>query len=227
MLKFNMDWRDRQKFYHLDNFKRSLAVRDQFGVSLFECNNAIIDACEFFGMPLPFKVIDASNVDGLGTCFISTDSTSFDDDILVYNLRELRRMGISGQYALSLIMTHEFGHRFLQNTTLPGLNDGDWEEELCCDFFIGVRIGLEGKLGNQAVDKVCNGLLHTWGCSTHPNGELRVEIIKYGIYSIGNFDMLHKIRRSAEDYFHIFGNWLSLNHQRIQQIQRIVISNNG
>ncbi len=214
-----MDWRDRTKFYAFEKWRESLNLKSRYGVSMFECDKAIIDTCTFFGMPAPMYVESRSGEADWFTCFIDRNPHSYIDDILVYNLEELNRLGVTTKDAFSLIMTHECTHRLLQNTRVPGWNNGRWENELCCDFFMGVRSRLDLNISQAAFDQVCGGLSKTPGAMSHPVGSLREEIMRYG-RGIAGFDLVQSRKRSIGEYYNKFLEWLGKNHQRIQLIQK-------
>lgn len=59
-------------------------------------------------------------------------------------MQQLVDMKVDSKEAFSLVMTHECAHRVLQDTQLPGINNGTWEHELAADFLMGCRAGLWG-----------------------------------------------------------------------------------
>lgn len=148
-----------------------------FNIKVEELTRAIQSACSFFGIPYPNMVYDLTNVRGGETMFVNYNRASYGDDVLCYNLTQLRDLGVSSAEAFSLVMTHECAHRYFQCTQFPGLNNGSWEQELACDFFMGVR-----SMTEQIVDiqKVANGLGCCGGSRTHPDGQLRVQAIAQG-----------------------------------------------
>lgn len=66
--------------------------------------------------------------------FVNWDRGSYYDDVLCFNMQQLIDMKVDSKDAFSLVMTHECGHRVLQNTQFPGVANGQWESELCPDF---------------------------------------------------------------------------------------------
>ena len=116
--------------------------------------------------------------------FVNKNTTSYNDDILCYNLQQMQELEVSSKDAFSLVMTHECAHRYFQCTTFQGLNNGAWEEELACDFFMGVRSMIE-----QIADirKVANGLGKCPGAKSHPDGDLRVDAIIQGQQTVLHF----------------------------------------
>lgn len=152
----------------------------RFGLSQDDVRDAIKSACDFFSIPQPRIIQDLTNQPGGQTMFVNWDRGSYYDDVLCFNMQQLIDMKVDSKEAFSLVMTHECAHRVLQNTHFYGPNNGAWEQELCCDYFMGVRSGL----WNMDVSKVALGLTMTSGSPTHPEGTLRALFIRYGKYHV-------------------------------------------
>ena len=208
------------RFHYLENFHRNLERKSKYGVSLFECEKAINEACRFFGIPVPLFSKDLTDNNLGKTMFYSknNNSNSFADDVITYNLKQLKELGVYNVDAFSLVITHECAHRILQNTTLPGRENGQWEQELCCDFFMGVRCGLD-MLSFDALDNVRKALCKSPGSVTHPTGKLRYDVISYGITYVGYMDLIQKRRRSIAEYLQIFEKWRQEHAEEIRQAQ--------
>lgn len=161
----------------MDSFLQEAANRYSsiFNLSAQEITAAIQSACAFFGMPYPQFVLDLTK-EGGQTMFCNYDASSYQDDVICYNLRQLQSLGANNQVALSLIMTHECAHRFFQRSTFLGANNGAWEEELTCDYFMGVRAAMQ----QLDIQNVAFGLAETSGAKSHPDGDLRFNAIMYG-----------------------------------------------
>ena len=206
-------------FHYLDNFRKNIHRLSKYGISFFDCENAINETCEFFGMP-PAIIGDLTGVRGGQTMFVNLNRNrqSLMDDAICYDMEQLKDLGVNSKDAFSLVMTHECTHRLLQNTTLPGLNKGQWEQELCCDFFMGVRCGLD-KLSFDALDNVRKALSKSPGAVTHPTGKLRYDVISYAITYVGYMDLIQKRRRSIAEYLQIFEKWRQEHADEIRQAQ--------
>lgn len=152
----------------------------QFGLTSKDIQEAIQSACDFFHIPYPRMVQDLTNHPNGQTMFVNWDRGSFYDDVLCFNMQQLIDMKVDNKEAFSLVMTHECAHRVLQNTRFYGPNNGAWEQELCCDYLMGVRSGL----WNMDVSKITMGLIMTSGNTTHPEGTLRAMFIRYGKYHV-------------------------------------------
>ena len=151
----------------------------RFGLSDADVYEAIKSACDFFNIPMPRMIQDLTNVQDGQTMFVNWDRGSYYDDVLCFNMQQLIDMKVDSKDAFSLVMTHECGHRVLQNTQFPGVANGQWESELCPDFFMGCRAGLWNM---NAIDKVVMGLILTDGSPSHPEGTLRALFIRHGKY---------------------------------------------
>lgn len=154
-------------------------------------------ACDFFGIPYPAMIADLTNRQNGQTMFVNTDSSSYSDDILCYNLRQLQLLGVSNEGAFSLVMTHECAHRVYQRTQFGGPFNGSWAEELACDYYMGVRAVMD----QLNIQGVLNGIRNASGGTSHPDGDLRQDVILFGkesvlrLLAIGipcTFENLHK-----------------------------------
>ena len=146
-------------------------IRVNYGDTLTDemISQSVQTSCEFFNMPMPEMVAEYEL-----TGVFPLDNSTVMDDILVFNREQLVGMGITEQDGLDLVMTHEQGHRALQN-----LNIGfdSHKEELCCDFMAGVRAGLNGMDFYQME----RPLEDTIASDTHPGGADRIEAIEAGV----------------------------------------------
>lgn len=166
----------------IDDFLKRCQQRFQrFGLSDADVHDAIKSACDFFNIPMPRMIQDLTNVQNGQTMFVNWDRGSYYDDVLCFNMQQLINMKVDSKDAFSLVMTHECGHRVLQNTQFPGVANGQWESELCPDFFMGCRAGLWNM---NAIDKVVMGLILTDGSPSHPEGTLRALFIRHGKYIV-------------------------------------------
>lgn len=202
----------------LENFHHFVERLSTYGLTEFDCVNGIKAACDFFAIPMPAHIIDFTDEPVGGTMFVNKNPDSFADDIICYDLEELKRLGIYGKDAFTLVITHECTHRILQNTRMPGLNGGRWEEELCCDFFMGVRAGLD-HISHKSFEIVRNGFALCDGAQSHPVGTLRQEILTYGLMYVGYFDLIHHIKRTIPEYLMKFNEWRIKNDSRIKEAQ--------
>ena len=162
----------------MDDFLKEAEERfsNLFNLPVKDIVDAIRSACAFFGLKYPKKVIDISLLHDGGTRVYPMDPTTDADDVLYYNLSELKALRIKNKESFSLIMTHECAHRYFQGWTFQGRNNGQWEQELACDFFMGARAAIEGMNPQQVI----NALGSTNGADTHPDGDIREDAISAG-----------------------------------------------
>lgn len=207
-----------RKFPMLEGFRASMKKLLKYGLSEKDCLDGVQSACAFFDIPMPALIADLTNQPGGQTMFVDFDKNSFADDVICYDLEQLLRLGVRNVQAYTLVMTHECAHRVLQNTKLPGRNDGQWEEELAADFFVGVRAGLEG-FPHEAFGAVRYGLERGGGSVSHPCGWLRSEVMSYAYTYVGNIDLIHHRKRSISEYLAVFNDWRNKNSGKILQAQ--------
>lgn len=162
----------------MDDFIRNAEEKfsNLFNLPMADITEAIGSACEFFGLSYPDMVLNLTNQPKGGTMVYNLDASTDADDVLCYDLRQLHSLGITNKDSLSLIMTHECAHRYFQGYDFPGLNNGVWEQELACDFFMGVRSMIQ----QMDITRVAEGLASTQGWKGHPDGDLRYKAIMEG-----------------------------------------------
>lgn len=181
----------------MDEFlRRCEQLRNQFQLSQQEIEDGIHSACDFFGIDYPMLIIDLTDKKYGQTMFVNVDPVSFTDDVICYNIRQLQELGVRNMDAFTLIMTHECAHRYYQQFPFDGPFDGQWKEELTCDFYMGVRSVLEQlKIGG-----VLEGTSRMQGGKTHPDGDLRKDAIQFGINTVLQF--LTNGTKCSLDNFH-------------------------
>lgn len=187
----------------------------QFGLTPQDIEEAISSACDFFDIPMPNEVYDLTYVQDGETMFLNYDPESYEDDVLCFNLHQLRDLNVDTKEAFSLIMTHECAHRVLQDTRFPGINDGAWEHELAADFLMGCRAGL----WDMDDSRVRVGLLLTGSSPTHPDGALRALFIRHGMY-IAREMQYHGIPLTLQNLLNEFMKFRKENLQMIYKYQQ-------
>ena len=129
--------------------------------------SAVNSASDFFGLPYPEITYSES------TCEMPNDISSYNDDVIGIARSQMIEIGIYGEDALCLVMTHECCHRALQSYD----NMDSWEQELACDYFAGVRAVMQ----NMETSHFEDVLINLQGSETHPIGNLRVDFVEYGM----------------------------------------------
>lgn len=143
---------------------------DQYGDSFSRemIEDAVERACDFFHIEYP-EIVETERLTGVYT----HDVSSLSDDVLVYNVVQLKDLGIDGRDCLDLVMTHEATHRMLQGM---GLDFNAYQEELCGDYMPGVRAGLNGIDISQMAEVYTNMPEDV----EHPDGGLRLVALEEG-----------------------------------------------
>lgn len=194
-------------------FSKDLLYRSQYGITEDECVKGIQTACDFFGIPMPNVIKDLTNNPG-GATFVEPHSPDcLTDDVLCYDLRQLKRLGVNNYIGFTAVITHECAHRFFQNRLLPGPDFGQREGELVADYFMGVRASLEGMDITTVVNELAR---QSTGSGTHPTGRLRWEYATYGKQE-ANFHLIHRKPFDIEDYFQCF---LSYRQRHLDDLRK-------
>lgn len=187
-------------FSDIKNYCKNLLRKNKYGLTEDECAAAIQTTCDFFGIPVPVLIKDLTNDKSGQTLIRPKNPNTYYDDVLEYNLKELKTLGVSDYIGFSAIITHECAHRVFQNRTLPGPDSGRWEHELLADFFMGVRAGLQ----QMDITPIRSALACTSGSGTHPLGRFRDEYIGYG-HLEGRRHLMNKLLpNTIEEYFQLF-----------------------
>lgn len=171
----------------------------QFGLTDDECVAGIQEICSFFGIPVPKLIDNVTYKSGIGTCVFNRDTTTPEDDLLCYDLRELKSMGVSDIMSYMAVMTHECAHRVFQDYRFTGPDNGQWEKEMVADYFMGVVIGLKG----WNVDSIVNALINEPGSGSHPVGRWRVEFVRYGKFEAYRH-IIQKRPATTQEYLDLF-----------------------
>lgn len=141
----------------------------EYGLPDDVVENAVHEACVFLHM----NDLDIQGAKLTGVYV--NDPTTLGDDVLGFNRQQLLDMGVHDEKTLSLICTHEAAHCLLQYlSSTHSLTN--WQTELSCDAFMGVRAAVEG-LDIEAVKAT---LSDTEASPTHPDGQLRLHYIDVG-----------------------------------------------
>lgn len=197
----------------LKRFSRDLLYRSQFGITEKECESGIIAACAFFGIPMPRMIEDLTYSPGGGTMFKNWDPNTYADDVLCYDLVQLKHLGVNNYTGFTAVFTHECAHRYFQNRFLPGPNFGQWEKELVADYFMGVRAALERQDITTIIDALAK---NSTGSGTHPIGKLRQDYVIYGKQE-GYYHIIHAQPFNIEEYFQRFLEY-RINH--LEELRR-------
>lgn len=171
---------------------------------------AVHEACDF--MHMDDLQIKPDNQTGVYTHNPST----LQDDVLGFSREQMLEMGVHDGKTLSLICTHEAAHCALQY--LSSTHElSNWQEELSCDAFVGVRAAIEDIDTAKVEETLCN-TLHS---GTHPSGELRVKYIEIG-RQIGEDLKNHDIPVTADNIMARLDEHIERDAQEIFKQEAIV-----
>ena len=180
-------------FQNSPEFMRLQRTYAKFGVSEKDCIQAVQEANEFFGLPAS-EILDAMD-------------TLSKDKVIKCDFEQLMRMGMEGRKAFTLTITRENAQRKFKWVILR-----HWEKELVCDFFIGVRAGLN----QMDVEAVRQGLANTPADKRHPEGCMRSEFIRIGLMH-GRMNAVNNTLPCFDKYMEFLADALDRNKEQIQK----------
>ena len=138
-------------------------------------------ASDFFNIDAPCDIHE----DWTTGVYLEGNDTAT-DDIIIYNSDQLEQMNLTDGDSLDLVMTHEAAHRALNNA---GINLPSHQEELCCDYFMGIRAGLN----DMDTDRIEDSLADVEGNDIYPDGDERATAVELG-------------EQFAREYYHTHGH---------------------
>ena len=172
--------------------------------------DAVHGACDFLKM-------DDLEIKQAGQVGVFTHNPqTLNDDVLGFNRQQMLDMGVHDGKTLSLICTHEAAHCMLQY--LSSTHElSNWQEELSCDAFMGVRAAVEGIDTGKVEDTLRNMQTST----THPNGELRLRYLEIG-KQIGEDLKSHDIPVTTDNIMARLSEYVSNDAELIFKQEAIV-----
>lgn len=207
-------------FLHLsmEDFIEKYMQKRLTGISKDEILKLIHESCLFFNQS-DLPTVHEVNNSKIKAQMLSHTNEDLTKDTLYYNLDELLRIGITTIDAFKMILTHELAHRFFKNTKFYGWNQGAWECELACDFFVGVRSQVEliSATGMKWALKDSPGSPH------HPPGYLRLQIIEFG-KEIARKLSASKRTVTFDIYLKAYNFFMGKNAETISKEQQKIIS---
>lgn len=172
--------------------------------------DAVHEACDFMHMD------DLQITPDSRTGVYTHNPTTFQDDVLGFSRDQMLEMGVHDGKTLSLICTHEAAHcalQYLSNTH----ELSNWQEELSCDAFMGVRAAVEGIDTAKVEDTLRNSTLS----GTHPHGDLRVKYIEIG-RQIGEDLKSHDIPVTVENIMARLDDYIKQDAHELFKLEAIV-----
>lgn len=158
---------------------------DKENIGNEEIVTTIEDVAEFFGLPVPIlhdKCMTLAEV-MVGDCATECE--------LYYNWQLMEKAGINNRDSLCLSIVHELSHQLLYQTRFLLFENELWIQELAADMIVGAF----STIGNDVATGKYKYVLKQLSASmTHPDGNLRAAVVKYGRYYVtrlreeGNFN---------------------------------------
>lgn len=198
----------------IKQFVVNLKNKIQYGLTDQECIEGIEEICSFFGIPVPVLIQNVTNDPDGCTCVINRDRSTLHDDILHYNLKELKSLGVSEKLGFMAVMTHECAHRVFQDYSFPGPDNGQWEKEMVADYFMGIKIGLSG----WDVAPVINALAKAHGAGSHPVGKVREEYIRYGMFEARRH-IVQRRKGTIQEYLDLFLEYRRTHYKELREAE--------
>lgn len=171
---------------------------------------AVHGACDFMHMD------DLQIKPDNQTCVYTHNPTTLQDDVLGFSREQMLEMGVHDSKTLSLICTHEAAHCALQYLS-SSHELSNWQEELSCDAFMGVRAAVEDIDTAKVEETLRNSPLS----GTHPNGDLRVKYIEIG-RQIGEELKSHDVPVTAENIMARLDDYIKQDAHEIFKLEAIV-----
>lgn len=136
--------------------------------------DAVNSAVDFF-QSTGFSMTKLPIHDTPQTWVEANNPTTVLDDVMGFNRDEMLRMGINTKDSMSLIATHEMGHRLTQLMYASG-QVSTWENELIADAWMGVR----AEVDKIDIGSVYHSFDNATDSPTHPGSDLRHEFMNIG-----------------------------------------------
>lgn len=185
-----------------------------YGMTEKECVDGVNEICEFFGIPVPVLIQNVTDNPRGSTCIYPNNPDTMEDDILCFDLKQLKSMGVSDKVTFMAVMTHECAHRVFQNHWFPGPDMGQWESEMVADYFMGVKIGLEG----WDAAPIIRALEMVPGSGTHPVGKVRAEYVKLGRFE-AHKRMIQRRTGTISDYLTSFLQYREAHSKELRKAE--------
>lgn len=199
------------------SFYKNILYKCRYHITENECKQAVLEVCDFFGIPEPLLIKDITDHPELGTCIMPRDTERLDDDLLLFDLKELKQLGVEDIIGFKAVMTHECAHRVFQNQWFPGPDMGQWEGELIADYFMGIHAGLKA----WDISTLINALASTGGSGSHPSGKFRKEYVQYGLFEARRHLIQRKVGTIGE-YFQLFIDYRNAHLKELRQAELMI-----
>ena len=156
---------------HDANIFDALFLDKDYNIHEKDIKDTIKQVSEFFELPMP---IIQERADTLAEVITSEHA---EECQLYYDWKVMEKSGINNMEALLLAFLHELAHQYLTNTRFMLFENELWIQELAADLLVGAFSVLNGDVATGKYKYVVSTQKATL---THPDGELRKEIVVYG-----------------------------------------------
>lgn len=156
---------------HKANIIDALFLDKDYDIKEQDIKGTIKQVADFFSLPMP---LIKGRAEVMAEVMTSENASECE---LYYNWQEMSNSGINNREALKLAFLHELSHQYLYKTRFLLFENELWIQELAADLFVG---GFSVLNGDVATGKYKYVVSTQKSSLTHPDGQLREEIVVYG-----------------------------------------------
>lgn len=156
---------------HKANIIDALFLDKDYDIKEEDIKGTIKQVADFFSLPMP---VIKERAEVMAEVMTSENASECE---LYYNWQEMSNSGINNREALQLAFLHELSHQYLYKTRFLLFENELWIQELAADLLVG---GFSVLNGDVATGKYKYVVSTQKSSLTHPDGQLREEIVVYG-----------------------------------------------
>lgn len=156
---------------HKANIIDALFLDKDYDIKEEDIKGTIKQVADFFSLPMPV-IKERAEV----MAEVMTSENAYECE-LYYNWQEMSNSGINNREALKLAFLHELSHQYLYKTRFLLFENELWIQELAADLLVG---GFSVLNGDVATGKYKYVVSTQKSSLTHPDGQLREDIVVYG-----------------------------------------------
>lgn len=156
---------------HKANIIDALFLDKDYDIKEEDIKGTIKQVADFFSLPMP---VIKERAEVMAEVMTSENASECE---LYYNWQDMSNSGINNREALQLAFLHELSHQYLYKTRFLLFENELWIQELAADLLVG---GFSVLNGDVATGKYKYVVSTQKSSLTHPDGQLREEIVVYG-----------------------------------------------
>lgn len=156
---------------HKANIIDALFLDKDYDIKEQDIKGTIKQVADFFSLPMP---VIKERAEVMAEVMTSENASECE---LYYNWQEMNNSGINNREALKLAFLHELSHQYLYKTRFLLFENELWIQELAADLLVG---GFSVLNGDVTTGKYKYVVSTQKSSLTHPDGQLREEIVVYG-----------------------------------------------